>query len=98
MASYFIDLVCLGCHFQGCSQNWMQEISEHMHIHYKIFCNPSYKIMHETTSELFISPFYQIIFGEYNSCMSKRAKEILIKVSYWFPIGEATIVKVFLLL
>ena len=65
-----------------------------MKIYYKIFWDPSYKIMHETTSKSFIAPSYQIIFGDDAPCMYKRAKETLIKVAYWFPIGEATFIRV----
>lgn len=51
--------------------------------------------MHETTSELFITPLYKLLFGEEANYMFKRAKEKIIRVADQFPIQEGTFIRFF---
>jgi hypothetical protein len=57
-----------------------------MHLHYKIFWDPNYKGMHEAISESFITPLYQLLFGEEALRMPRRYREIVIGVVDYFPI------------
>lgn len=51
--------------------------------------------MIDIISKNFISPLYQLLFGEEPPCMSKRAMKTLIKLVHWFPIEEGTFIRVF---
>lgn len=95
MAFYFLDAVCAKCDFEGVGLKWTPKEESPVHIYYNILSNTGQRGMYEKIAKYFISPIYNVFFGEEPPCVFERDKASLHDITDLFSNFHITYIRVF---